>query len=108
MLSGIVAQTVGLLSLSWSVYDTWRRGVQISVVIYLVSFALGMGGTMPLYCAEIIPAVGVSVGVALQWITSGIIAYTIPQTIERIGVQGFIYFFIGCNVISFFIIYFLC
>jgi hypothetical protein len=37
----------------------------VGVVFYMLSFAMGFGGTMPVYVAEIIPAVGVGVSTAL-------------------------------------------
>jgi Sugar (and other) transporter len=108
MMMGVFAQILAFLGLSASVYDNWQLGIKLSVILYMLSFAIGLGGTMPLYCSEIIPAVGVGMGVALQWLSSGIIAYIVPQTIDTIGIQTFIYIFVVCNLFSLTFVYFAC
>lgn len=80
----------------------------ISAVVFTLSFAVGFGGTMPLYCAEIIPSVGVGIGCALQWIVAAFIGKYVPKVLEKVGPLVMIMFFIACNVVSFFYIDFAC
>lgn len=80
----------------------------ISAVMFTLSFAVGYGGTMPLYCAEIIPSIGVGLGCGLRWVGAAIIGKYVPLVLKIIGPLGMIMFFIVCNVISFFFIDFAC
>jgi hypothetical protein len=74
----------------------------------MLSFAIGFGGTMPVYVAEVIPAIGVGVSTALQWAAAFTVGYFVPKLEDVISVQGFIYIFIACNVISFIFIGITC
>ena len=56
---------------------------------------------MPLYCAEIIPAIGMGAATALQWLAAFGVGYLVPQLEDYIDVQVFIYFFIACNIIAY-------
>ena len=75
----------------------------LGVIFYMLSFAMGMGGTMPVYVAEIIPAVGVGVSTALQWGSAFLISYFIPK-LTSFTVQEFLYIFIGFNLITVFVV----
>lgn len=79
-----------------------------SAVIFTLAFAAGFGGTMPLYCAEIIPSVGVGLGCALQWVVAAIIGKYVPVVLEKVGPLVMLMFFIACNVFSFFFMDFAC
>lgn len=74
----------------------------------MISFAMGLGGTMPVYIAEIIPAVGVGVSTALQWGSAFLISYFIPKLENTITVQEFLYIFIGFNLLTVFIVSVTC
>ena len=80
----------------------------VGVVFYMLAFAIGFGGTMPLFVAEIIPAIGVGISTALQWAAAFIVSYYVPKLDSVLGAQGFIYIFIGCNVFSFILIGITC
>lgn len=80
----------------------------ISSILFTLSFAAGLGGTMPLYCAEILPSVGVGIGCGLQWVAASIIGKFIPTALKQFGALTMLMFFIICNVISFFFIDFAC
>lgn len=73
----------------------------VSVVFYMVSFALGPGGTMPLYCAEIIPPVGMGISNALQWLAAFLVAYLVPL-LKDVSIYIILSFFVVCNILSYF------
>jgi hypothetical protein len=74
----------------------------------MLSFAIGFGGTMPLYVAEVIPPIGVGIATALQWGAAFAVGNFVPKLGEVLGVQGFIYIFIACNVVSYIFIGITC
>jgi Sugar (and other) transporter len=74
----------------------------------MLSFAIGAGGTMPLFVAEVIPAIGVGVSTALQWGGAFLISNLVPKLEDKVSVQQFIIFFIACNIIAFIVIGITC
>lgn len=62
---------------------------------------------MPVYIAEIIPAVGVGVSTALQWGSAFIIGYFIPK-MTNVTYQEFLITFIGFNILTVFVVNFTC
>lgn len=76
--------------------------------MFTLSFAVGFGGTMPLYCAEIVPSIGVGLGSGLKWVATAIIGKYVPVVLGKVGPLVMIMFFIVTNVVSFFFIDYAC
>lgn len=80
----------------------------VSVVFYMLAFAAGFGGTMPVYVAEVVPAIGVGISTALQWASTFAVGYFVPKLVSIIHIQGFLYIFIACNIFAFFFVMITC
>ena len=70
----------------------------IAVLSYMISFAVGLGGTMPIFCAEILPAAGVGIGGSLQWVFASFVGKFVPVFNSLVGPLWVIVFFIGMMV----------
>ena len=79
-----------------------------SVCFYMIGFAVGLGGTMPIFCAEIIPAVGVGIAASMQWLTGAGIGQLVPIFLKQFGPDALIGFFAACLVVTFFFSNFAC
>ena len=80
----------------------------IAVLSYMVGFGLGMGGTLSIFCAEIIPAVGNGIGNSARWITSSVVVYLGPELSTSLGPTAVLLFFIACNVFCIFFVNYSC
>ena len=50
----------------------------IAVLGYMISFSVGLGGTMPIFCAEIVSAAGVGIGGCMQWVFASLVGKFLP------------------------------
>lgn len=57
--------SVSMLALGIGVYFKFTFLSFCSVIIYMLSFAFGLGGTLPVYCSEMTPASGLGLAVAI-------------------------------------------
>lgn len=57
----------------------------IAVMLYMLNFAYGLGGTLAVYTAEIVPPLGVGFATAVQWMFSAIIAKVTPIILQNFG-----------------------
>jgi SP family facilitated glucose transporter-like MFS transporter 8 len=57
----------------------------LGVLVYMIFFAVGMGSVMPLYCAEIVPAAGVGIATAVQWLFATLVGKLVPILIQSMG-----------------------
>ena len=82
-----------------------------AVLFYMVAFAVGLGGTMPIFCAEIIPAVGVGIAASMQWLAVAAIGKGVPLLLPPEGPfnpEELIGFFAFCLLVSFFFTNYAC
>ena len=70
----------------------------LSVVCYMICFAVSLGGTMPIFVAEIIPAVGVGISASVQWLTAALIGKLVP--LVPFGPRITLSFFIFCLIFT--------
>ena len=80
----------------------------ISVVSYMISFAVGQGGTMGLFCAEIVPATAVGIGGGLQWLFTSLVGYLLPGLNDSLGPIALIIFFIVMMTLTVFFMSYAC
>lgn len=78
-----------------------------AVVIYICTFAIGLGGSQMAYISEILPPLGVSISCAVQWIMTAIIAQVLLPLNTLVGPNAMILFFTGACVFFFFSLDFL-
>lgn len=73
-----------------------------SACVYITSFAVGLGGTYTAYLCEILPPSGVGLAVAIQWIFTAAIAFSVPILNRTFGQFPLLSFFAATCLILFF------
>lgn len=53
-----------------------------SVIIFMLSFAFGIGGTIAVYSSEICPASGLGLATSLQWMISALVGKFVPVLLD--------------------------
>ena len=74
----------------------------VSVCLYIISFAIGLGGTETAYIGEILPPAGVGLALAVQWIMTALIGQFLPALISIFGSSTLIIFFAFACLFFFF------
>ena len=64
-----------------------------AVVIYMLAFAIGLGGSQMAYLSEILPPKGISIACAVQWIMTAIIAQSLLTLMTAFGANTLMIFF---------------
>ena len=110
MLSGLLTQILGFSLLFFGILNKIdQTAIYVAgVVLYMVSFAAGMGGTLGIYCAEIVPATAVGVSGSLKWLFASLVGKLLPGLNDSLGPPVLIQFFIGCMALTFVFVYFNC
>lgn len=98
---GALVQAISFAILNAGIFfkNAWLP--MIAVILYMLAFAIGFGGTMMMFCAEIIPPVGLGIAIALQFSAASLIGWAVPHLEDVVGAVGFIYIFIACNFAAF-------
>ena len=78
---GALLQMISMYLLGLGIYLGNTLLPTIVVVVYMLSFAFSFGGTLTVYCTEIVPAVGVGVATAVQWLFASIVGKMVPLLI---------------------------
>ena len=76
--NGCMVQCISFLVLYIMLKLDWDTYVVIPVGFYLIGFALGLGGTMMIYTTDILPANGIGLAVAVQWLFTSIVGKVTP------------------------------
>ena len=85
LVMGALCQAVGM-SILYVGYKMMNMYVLIlSTCVYMIAFAIGLGGTETAYIGEILPPVGVGVALAVQWIMTAVIGQVTAPLIDIIG-----------------------
>lgn len=79
----------------------------IAVVIYVVFFAVGLGGTQMAYISEILPPAGVSLAGVVQWVLTAAVAQSLLPLMTAFGPVTMILFFTSACFVFFFSLDFL-
>lgn len=74
----------------------------IAVVVYMMFFAVGLGGSQMAYISEILPPLGVSISGAIQWILTAAIAQSLLTLMTAFGPTTMILFFTSACFLFFF------
>lgn len=99
MLYGVFFCFIGMLSLSIGIVLSSSFISALGVLVYMIAFAVGMGSVMPMYCTEIVPAVGLGIATAMNWSVATLVGKSVPILIEKLGAQGLIWVFIILNIL---------
>lgn len=99
MLYGVIGCFIGMLSLSIGILTSSSLLSAFAVLLYMLTFAIGMGCVMPMYCSEVIPAVGMGIAYALNWFGATLVGKAVPILVTTIGAQSLIWIFIILNAV---------
>lgn len=77
----------------------------LAVVIYMLLYSVGLGGTQGVYISEVLPPVGVGFAFAVQWAFTGVTGLTFPFLIKAVGPVAMASFFLIFSVFSGFYIW---
>ena len=99
---GVLMQCVGfiLLYVGYSQNEFWIQA--LSVVIYIVFFAIGLGGSLMAYLSEILPPAGISIALAVQWLVTALIGQFLLTLVNAVGATTMIIFFASACLFFFF------
>ena len=99
---GVLLQAVGflLLYIGYKQNEFWIQA--LSVVIYIVFFAIGLGGSLMAYLSEILPPVGISIALAVQWLVTALIGQFLLTFVSTFGAPTMILFFASACLFFFF------
>jgi hypothetical protein len=99
---GTLLQGIGMLLLFIG-FRTDSFGIlAAAVVIYMLFFAVGLGGSEMAYISEILPPAGVSIALAVQWILTAAIAQSLLSLMNFFGPNALLIFFTGACFLFFF------
>lgn len=99
---GSLGQGIGMLLLFLGMKFDIFAVLACSVVIYVWSFAVGLGGSQMAYISEILPPLGVSISCSVQWIMTAIIAQALLPANRIFGPTVMMLFFTIMCAIFFF------
>lgn len=75
---GILIQAISFWMFSMMVYYEWYTLLYLPCVLYMVSFACGMGGCSYPWTTETLPPIGVGLSLTVQWIWCAVIGKYTP------------------------------
>ena len=108
LISGVLGQIFGYSMLILG-YKYKNNVISIIAVFsYMMCFAWGLGGTMAIFCAEIVPAAGVGIGGSIQWMFTSILGKVLPVLNISIGPVWILLFFIVMMIFTLFFINYAC
>lgn len=60
----------------------------LSVVVYMIFFAVGLGGTFTAYTGEVLPSTGASIALSFQYFFIGATGLLFPMLVTSVGSQA--------------------
>ena len=108
-LTGILLQGVAFLGFCLMLHFDWYVMLYPTIVLYMVPFAIGMGGTMFAWLVETLPPTGVGFCWMTQWIFCGMVAQFSPIMVDVWpGVLGAMILYTSQCFLGFFLLDLLC
>lgn len=96
---GVLFQAFGMFLLFLGFQLNNFEILAASVTIFVMFFAVGLGGSQMAYTSEILPPAGISIALAVQWILTAAIGQFLPNLMSAFGGSSLILFFtIACAV----------
>ena len=78
--------------------------LSVSVVIYVVVFAVGLGGSLNAYLSETLPPLGYGLSLSMQWIVTALVGQFLPNLMESFGPTTLMICFAVIGISLFFIL----
>ncbi len=75
---GIIAQFIAFSVMVIAMYYKYSLVLKICIALYMLGFAIGLGGVTTLFCSEIVPAVGVGISAVFFWISASLVGKICP------------------------------
>ena len=82
-LCGTFLQFIGFSALIYGIMINYSTICITGVILYMLGFAQGIGGTIMPYMADILPPIGVGFVSAMQWFFTSLIGKTTPYFVDR-------------------------
>ena len=98
LIGGCILQALGYSLLIVGYKFSLNTASVVAVLTYMVGFAIGMGGTMPIFTAEILPAAGVGIALSLQQTSACVTGKFLPILSTKFGPVALLSFFIGVDI----------
>jgi MFS family permease len=99
---GPMFQAIGMVGLYFGYLRKELWILVVSVIVYMIPYAIGLGGTLTAYVGEILPPLGVGLAFSVQWLMTAIVGQFMPRLITDLGPGILIIFFaIVCFIIVF-------
>lgn len=83
LLFGTLVQFLAFSVLSICIYTGNKFFPALAVIFYMTGFAMGLGGTIIPYTADILPSVGVGLANCIQWVMAALIGKFTPLLNEQ-------------------------
>ena len=99
---GCLMQTICLFTLLLGIelQSSWLMAVSTSG--YILGFAVGFGGSYTAYLCEILPPIGVSTAMTLQWILTAAVGQFCPKLSTAYGAKAVLFGFALTSLVLFF------
>jgi len=98
---GILTQCLSIVAIVISMEIDMPEIAYFAVVIYMLAFAVGLGGAFPAYLTEILPPVGVSAANSLACTINASLGKILPLVAEPLGDENILLFFAGMCIVCF-------
>lgn len=104
LVTGAAINVVSLIILliGYSTSTLWL--LILACIVFMLSFAVGLGGTLTAYISEVLPPLGVGISLSLLWFLNGLLGFVLPPLIKQIGAPPIIAFLAGITFINIFIL----
>lgn len=105
LLIGCVGEAVGWILFLIGLSYLNVGFIYAAVVIYMLFYSIGLGGSQALYISEVLPPAGVGLALGVQWAFIGITGLTFPFLIKAVGPIAMASFFLIFTVFAGFYIW---
>jgi len=75
---GSLTQLFAFIAMGLAIQFQQNQALIIVVIVYMVGFAVGLGGVTTLFCSEIVPATAVGIATSIQWLNASLIGKMTP------------------------------
>ena len=98
LLFGEIVCTIMLFFLSFSSYNNYQVFSIIIIFIFVFGFGISFGIIIWIYIPEILPTIGCSICVAVNWFCVSLVALIFPYLVIQIKIYGVFMFFACCGI----------
>lgn len=84
-LFGIFSQCIAYILLAIGFIYNYNIFLYIAIILFIVGYAIGLGGTLYVYVSEILPPIGIAFVIFSQWVFVAFIGKFIPDIVDQFG-----------------------